>query len=467
MCRVHKEGKEKKKSMTVVKTKLETKQIEEVTRLREIAEPSIWTKRMLNALVIGVKGDKWFSLIDKVYEPENLRKAATKVISNKGKPGIDGVSVMEYEHELSHHLEKLQANLKDGTYSPLPIVRKYIDKAGGGKRPLGIPTVRDRVAQKALCNVIEPIFEKEFSSDSYGFRPGKGCKDALREVDRELRTGHCFVLDADIKSYFDTIDHEILMDKIEKHVSDSRILQLIRQYLSQGVIDGLSGWSPEEGTPQGAVISPILANIYLNELDWNISETGVRIIRYADDFVIICETKDKAEEILDKVRKWCESVKLTLHPDKTRIVDMSKPKEYFDFLGYRFRRSPRTGKLNRFVRPSSLKKIRSKIKPKTKRCNGFAMETIIESINPSLKGWYVYFKHADASNMKAVDGWVRMRLRSIIRKRKNRKGRGRGNDHVQYPNKYFHAAGLFSLELAKKAELQSLSPTSAGKKRTC
>lgn len=442
--------------MTVFKNNSRTKQTEEVSRLRDLAEPSIWTKRMLNALVMGVKGGKWFSLIDKVYEPENLRKAALKVIDNKGKPGIDNVSVVEYEYELSHHLEKLQANLKDGTYEPLPIVRKYIDKPGGGKRPLGIPTVRDRVTQKALCNVIEPIFEKEFSPDSYGFRPGKGCKDALRVVDKELRTGHCFVVDADIKSYFDTIDHELLMAKIEEHVSDSRILQLIRQYLSQDIIESLRRWSPDKGTPQGAVLSPILANIYLNELDWHIPEAGVRMIRYADDFVIICETKDKAEEILGKVREWCETMKLTLHPEKTRIVDMGKPNEYFDFLGYRFKRSKNTGKLNKYVRPDSLKKIRRNIRPKTKRCNGFDMKTIIESINPTLKGWYGYFKHTHLSDMKGVDGWVRMRLRSILRKRQSRKGRGRGKDHLRYPNTYFHASGLFSLELAQKAELQSL-----------
>lgn len=278
MRKTHKEG---NKSVTVFRNDPSTKQTEKVARLRELAEPSIWTKRMLNALVMGVKGSKWFSLIDKVYETENLHKAANKVIGNKGKPGIDNVSVKEYEHELSHHLEKLQANLKDGTYEPLSIVRKYIDKPGGGKRPLGIPTVRDRVAQKALCNVIEPIFENEFSPNSYGFRPRRGCKDALREVDKELRKGNCFVVDADIKSYFDTIDHELLMDKIEEHVSDSRILQLIRQYLSQDILDNLKSWSPEVGTPQGAVLSPLLANIYLNELDWHIPEVGVRMIRYA------------------------------------------------------------------------------------------------------------------------------------------------------------------------------------------
>lgn len=431
------------------------KQTEDIRSRWGWVEPTVWTDRMLNALETGVKGDKWFSLIDKVYDKRNLAKAFQSVAANRGAPGIDCVTIKDFERHLEHNLDKLSERLARETYEPLPVKRVLIDKPDGkGKRPLGVPAVRDRVVQKALCNVIQPIFEIGFSPDSYGFRPGMGCKDALRQVQAELRSGKRYVLDADIKSFFDSIDHELLMSLVERNISDGRTLSLIRQFLEQNVFDGQERWTPEEGTPQGGVLSPLLANIFLDELDWLVPAEGVRMIRYADDFVVLCDSPEKAKAALDKIRKWCGEWKLTLHPDKTKIVDLSEREAYFDFLGYRFKRTKGKGRLIKVPRPKSLKSLRNKIRPLTKRCNGHSMEAIIGKVNPILKGWYEYFKHShDCAN---VDGWVRMRLRSILRKRRKRKGRAKGGDHHRYPNSFFHALGLFSLEHARVAEVQSL-----------
>jgi RNA-directed DNA polymerase len=220
----------------------------------EWTEPSVWTARMLAALESGVEGGTWFSLIDKVFSLDNLRSSFQLVKRNRGGSGADGVSIAHFESNLEANLQQLSFELKTGVYEPSLIKRCYIPKAGGKElRPLGIPTIRDRVVQGALRNVLEPIFEVEFMADSYGFRPGRGCKDALREVDSLLRTGYRFVVDLDIKSYFDSIPHAPLMDRIREKVSDGRVLQLLEKYLRQGILDGFKEWTPESGTPQGAL----------------------------------------------------------------------------------------------------------------------------------------------------------------------------------------------------------------------
>ncbi len=333
----------------------------------------------------------------------------------------------------------------------------WIEKPGSvEKRPLGIPTVTDRVVQAAVRMVIEPIFENRFAKHSYGFRPGRGCKDALRRVEELLRAGNTHVVDVDIKGYFDTIPQDRLMALVRERIADGRVLGLIEGFLKQGVIEG-TDWhkAKEEGTPQGGVISPLLANIYLNPLDWLMAASGFEMVRYADDMVVMCRSREEAVAALSVLKEWMEGAGLTLHPDKTRTVDMTEAGSHFDFLGYRFYRS-RRGRLCRLVRPKSLRKLRETIKPKTRRNNGKSMEAIVADINRTLKGWFAYFKHVHPSELGEIDQWLRMRLRSILRKRRGGRGRGRGQDHHRWPNRYFTGLGLFCLLDAKVAETASL-----------
>ena len=245
------------------------------------AEASIWTDRMVSALGNGVKGGKWFSLIDKVNRPSTLEAAWRRVARNKGAAGVDGQSVERFAYQSERNLLELHTELKAGTYRPSPVKRVEIPKADGKTRPLGIPVVKDRIVQAALKMVIEPIFEVQFREGSYGFRPGRGCKDALREVDRLLKEGYTFVVDADLKGYFDTIPHDRLMTLVEGSISDGRVLSLIESFLNQEIMTETARWQPETGTPQGAVLSPLLANLYLHPLDLLMEQSGYRMVRGA------------------------------------------------------------------------------------------------------------------------------------------------------------------------------------------
>jgi RNA-directed DNA polymerase len=267
-------------------------------RLYPWSEASVWSERMLSALVNGVKGGKWFSLIDKVYAPKTLAAAWTKVLANKGAAGVDGQSVERFAARSDDYLTELSAALREGTYRPQAVKRVDIPKGDGRTRPLGIPTVKDRIAQQAVRLVMEPIFEHGFAGGSFGFRPGRGCKDALREVGRLIKEGFTHVVDADLQAYFDTIPHDRLMQRVEEKVSDGRVLDLIRGWLTADILKGLERWTPAMGSPrrgeargaQGAVISPLLANIYLDPLDHRMAALGFRMVRYADDFVVLCDT---------------------------------------------------------------------------------------------------------------------------------------------------------------------------------
>lgn len=422
------------------------------------AERGVWTKPMLEALARGLEGNKWFSLVDKVYDMRTLGLAWERVQSNAGACGVDGMTVGLFSKDSVTRLLAVNGQLREGRYLPKPVKRVWIPKPGSTeKRPLGIPAVVDRVVQTALRMVIEPIFERQFSPTSYGFRPGRGCKDALREVNGLYCSGHQYIVDVDIKGYFDAIPHERLMALVREHIADGRVLALIEGYLKQGVMDEGHWTQSEDGTPQGGVISPLLANLYLNPLDWQMSGAGYRMVRYADDMVVLCRTQGEAEAALEMLRGWMGEAGLTLHPEKTRIVDMRERGSHFDFLGYRFVHDEK-GRRMRKVRPKSLTKIKDSIRLKTSRSNGHSMEAIVAKLNPTLRGWFGYYKQAHMWTMTSLDGWVRMRLRSILRQRAGKKGRGRGFDHSRWPNHYFAGLGLYSLKEAKEAVLASLLP---------
>jgi RNA-directed DNA polymerase len=422
----------------------EAKQGRDITnRERWWMEATIWTERMVSALVNGVKGGKWFSLIDKVYRPTTLEAAWTRVARNKGSAGVDGQSTARFAAQADRYLRELQQQLEEGSYRPAPIKRVEIPKGDGSTRPLGIPTVKDRIVQTALKMTIEPIFEAQFRPGSYGFRPGRSCKDALREVDRLLKDGYCHVVDCDLKSYFDKIPHDRLMSLVAGSISDGRMLALIESYLRQDILKEMERWRPTTGTPQGAVISPLLANIYLHPLDLLMEESGYRMVRYADDFVVLCRTADEALAALRRIEAWVTTNGLTLHPDKTRIADSRKPGQGFDFLGYRFEAGLR------FVRKKSRNAFKDKVRAKTGRSRGVSLGRIIADLNPMLRGWFGYFQHAVPSEFRLLDGFIRRRLRAILRKQEKRPGFGRGpGDHQRWPNAFFATNGLFTLSTA-------------------
>jgi RNA-directed DNA polymerase len=408
---------------------------------RSYAEPSVWTERMLTTLAEGVKGGKWYSLMDKVWADRTLRAAAARVVANKGASGVDHVTVEMFESERDANLARLSEALRTGEYRPQAIRRHYIPKPGSReKRPLGIPTVRDRVVQTALRMVLDPIFERDFAAHSYGFRPGRGCKDALRRVDELLKGGTVFVVDADLKSFFDTIPHDRLLTEVGRKVTDGKIMRLLQQFLQQGVLDGLAAWTPQEGTPQGAVISPLLSNIYLDPLDHEMAAGGFEMVRYADDFVVLCRTEAQAARALAVIEDWTAQAGLDLHPTKTRIVDART--QSFEFLGYRFEGG------RRWPRDKSLDKLKEAVRDKTSRLAGDSLRSIIDDLNPILRGWFAYYKHSQHRALSDLDSWIRGRLRSLLRQRSGRKGVARGDDHQRWPNLFFTEHGLFSLHRA-------------------
>jgi RNA-directed DNA polymerase len=432
------------------------KQGEEDLWLRYGAERGIWTKRMLMALARGLEGNQWFSLIDKVAREETLATAWAKVQSNAGACGVDGITVEHFAKDSPSRLLAVKEHLKRGSYQPTPVKRVWIPKPGSPeKRPLGIPTVRDRVVQCALRMVVEPIFEREFAPQSYGFRPGRSCHDALRRVDELLKSGHGHVVDIDIKGYFDAIPHERLMATVRERIADGQVLELIERFLKAGVMEAMRRWEVETGAPQGAVISPLLANLYLNPLDWLMQQAGMEMVRYADDMVVLCRDPQSAQRAMEMIQQWMGEAGLELNTQKSQLLDMTRNGSYFDFLGYRFWRG-KSGRIRRFVRPKSKVKLRQRIKPLTRRATRWGLEAIIATINPILRGWYGYFKQASADALRETDGWVRGRLRSILRKHRKGKGKARGADHQRWDNCYFTRQGLFSLEETQAAELISL-----------
>ena len=407
---------------------------------------------MLTTLIQGVEGGKWFRLFDKVFAERNLFAAYQQVAKNKGAAGIDHVTVEEFGRQLPENIWQLADALQAKTFRPQAIRRVHIPKPGTKEtRPLGIPTVRDRVVQTAIVNVIEPIFERDFAEHSYGFRPGRSCKDALRRVDRLLKEGYVHIVDADLKGYFDSIPHDKLMSRLREKIADGRVLSLIESFLQAGIIDDAKQWTPEVGAPQGAVLSPLLSNVYLDPLDQLMVQHGFEMVRYADDFVILCRTAEDAQRALEIVRAWVNEAGLQLHPEKTRLVDSRE--ESFTFLGYEF-----LGEKH-WPRKKSLQKLKQSLREKTGRTSGESLPCIIGNVNRTLRGWFNYFQHSSRRTLfRDLDGWLRMRLRSILLRRQGGSGVARSqNASYTWPNRFFTDHGLFSLKTAHECGLSILT----------
>ncbi len=404
---------------------------------------------MLAALEQGVKGGRWFSLMDKVYAPANLAAAWKRVRSNRGAAGVDGQSVALFERDAVKYLDELHRELRDGSYRPSPVRRRYIPKPGSPakRRPLGIPTIRDRIVQTALRHVLEPLWEVKFADQSYGFRPGRGCKDALRRVQSLLRSGSKWVVDADIQSYYDTIDHGRLLAEVAKEVADGKVLGLLEAFLGQPVMEGTSKWLPGEGVPQGSTIGPLLSNIYLHPIDKVMGRVGWEVTRYADDLVIQCRNEGEAHAALRRLRQEMAGLGLTLHPEKTRVVNVHQ--QGFDFLGYHFE--------GRSLRPrkKSLVSFKDKVRRLTRRLDGNSWTTIIARVNATVRGWFEYFKHSLKSTFPPLDAWIRMRLRSMLLRRHKKRGVGRGLCHYDWTNEYFAKLGLFTMTTARASASRS------------
>lgn len=406
------------------------------------AQHLVWTDRMLSTLLeTKVKGGKWYTLIDKVFDPLNLHASACKVTGRKKAAGVDGQSCEAFAEHLLVETRRLSEEIRTQSYRPNAVRRVHIPKPGrhNETRPLGIPTVRDRVVQRAIVSVIEPILDHQFHERSFGFRHGRKSHDALRIVEQKIQEGYVYVVDADLKGYFDTIPKDRLMSLLKEHIADTRMLSLIQMFLDQNIMDELREWIPTAGVPQGAVLSPVLSNLYLNPLDHMMSDRGFEMVRYADDFVVLCRSESEAASALEVIRVWVEAAGLTLHPTKTKIVDSRI--ESFAFLGYSFRGD------KIYPRRESREKIIARIVQLTARTRSGSIEVICAQLTSVLRGWFYYFRHCRWTIYKDLDSKIRARLRRLLLKR-NRNNPLRIPRQDRWPNDYFTNAGLFSLREA-------------------
>jgi RNA-directed DNA polymerase len=372
---------------------------------------------------------KVHSLIDKVFSRKNLELAWEKVRKNRGSAGIDEVTITQFEARQEYYLDLLHRKLRDGTYQPQPVKRVEIPKPDGGVRKLGIPAVLDRVCQQALVQRMEPIFEPTFLDSSFGYRKGRSPHDAMRKVWQELNEGNVWIVDADLRQYFDTIDQEKLIDLIAEEISDGRVLQLVRDMLRAGVMEGGS-WKPTlTGVPQGGVASPLWSNIFLTPFDRRMTAEGVRLTRWADDFVMLCQTREEAQRALAVAERVLRAeLGVELHPQKTRIVHVSQG---FEFLGYKVKQGAghrlpahkRRGRSNpqnlyAIPREKSVKRFRDQIRALTRRKAPLKLRELIERINPVIRGWGTFYRKADVRRLfHRLDGWIERRIYSFLAKR--------------------------------------------------
>jgi RNA-directed DNA polymerase len=403
-----------------------------MTRISSGTEKPLWQRPRRLADWLNPDGQrKVHSLVDKVYQPKNLRVAWEKVKANRGSGGIDGQSLEEFEQGLDEHLARLHEELRTDCYQPLPVRRVEIPKAGrpGETRPLGIPAVYDRVCQQALLSRLEPIFEPVFDDSSFGYRSGRSAKDALRKVWREIDAGAEWIVDADLKDYFGTIDHEKLMTLVAERVADGRVLTLIERMLAAGYMQHGRFFPTPQGTPQGGVVSPLLSNILLTPFDREMRRRGYQLTRYADDWVITCRSRREAEAARRCAEKILATLGVRVNPQKTRIVHV---RHGFAFLGYKIKRGShrlslpaaqiksgvRSGDLYAYPTQKSVDRFKEAIRRKTRRRIPLRTAELIRELNPVIRGWGEYYKRAHVRRLfNQLDRWVVRRLWSHHHKR--------------------------------------------------
>lgn len=405
-----------------------------------------WTEAMVDALPrMRAEGRKWFQLYDKFSDERTLRLAWERInarVSGEARrrgAGIDGVTVEDFARDSEAEIKRLAEAMRKGEYKPSPVRRLWIPKPGSNrKRPLGLPTVADRVVQEALRGVIEPVWEEQFLDGSHGFRPGRSTDTACLALESQLLKGNAWVVDADIRGCFDNIAHKAVIELLHRHVADGKILKLAEAMLKAGVMEDMQVRSTATGAPQGGVISPLLCNIVLHELDRRLDAEGIAWVRYADDFVLPCPTREQAERARDIAAEALAPLGLELHPDKTRIVHLD---EGFDFLGWHYKGE------RRWPRDKSEKAIRGRIREKTRRNRPDSIEKICAELTPILRGVFSFFRNGNSAyTFQRMDGYTRRRLRGILKKRTKGGGISGGLDHFRWPNAFFGKAGLFELQ---------------------